>query len=516
MTERRLFFLLIALALALYLPTASGLVTWSHSGEDGPELEGAARTLGVAHPPGYPLFTLGAHVIGTFLPPPASAVNLLTLLAAAVAVGAVGLLTARLLARIGFRNPWPGGGAGALFFAVSPIWWKQASIGEVYPLHLAIVALAFACLVRGTPRELLLAAYVFGLGLAHHPLTVPALAVALVYVLLRRYRLGAVHALLLLFPLTLYGVLLLRSRLDPAFDWGDPRVLSRLWWVVSGVPYHQNLLREGWGPVSAAWTHAIRYGPITNLGWGGALLAVMGAGVLARRGRPELVALGLLFLGSSFAACAYDIPDPAAYFLPSVLALAVLAGVGSAGLGRALAAVRRPRVRMAVLASSLGAGAACLAAQGQLSARAAASARDLTAFDYARGGEAVLEKNALVVSRGDGRTFSLWYGTSVLASRPDVAVVYETMLDWPWYRRWLTERYPDLLIPPRAPEEARRVFMVMENLPRRPVYVTEVSPQMESRFDVSPAGPLYRLRAPVTARASSETKGRVPPPGPPG
>ena len=120
MTERRLFFLLIAVALALYLPTASGLVTWSHFGEDGPELEGAARTLGIAHPPGYPLFILGAHVLGTFLPPPASAVNLLTLLAAAVAVGAVGILTIRMLERAGFRNAWPGALAAALFFAVSP------------------------------------------------------------------------------------------------------------------------------------------------------------------------------------------------------------------------------------------------------------------------------------------------------------------------------------------------------------------------------------------------------------
>ncbi|HET9234522.1 MAG TPA: DUF2723 domain-containing protein, partial [Candidatus Eisenbacteria bacterium] len=207
MTERRLFLLGIALAGALYLTTASGVVTWSHYGEDGPELEGAARTLGIAHPPGYPLFTSAARLIGLIVPVPWSAVNALTLLAALVAVGATGVLTRRVLERAGVDRPWLGAIATMTFFAVSPSWWKQASIGEVYTLHMAIVVTGFLLLVRGSARDVLLAAYVFGLGVAHHPLTLPALGVALAYLLARRQRLRLLHLAVLCLPLTLYAVL---------------------------------------------------------------------------------------------------------------------------------------------------------------------------------------------------------------------------------------------------------------------------------------------------------------------
>jgi len=507
MSERRVFLLGFVLALGLYLSTASGLVTWAHFGEDGPELEGAARTLGIAHPPGYPLFTLLAHVLGLLVPTPVSSINLLTLLAAAVAVGGTGVLTARVMRRAGEGGVWPGALAALCFLSVSPTWWSQASIGEVYTLHMALITLGFALLVSREPRDLLLAAYVFGLGLAHHPLTLPALLVALAYVILRRRRIGPEHVILLLAPLCLYGTLLIRSRLDPAFDWGDPRVPARLWWVMSGAQYHQNLFREGWNAVLGTWIHALRTTPVHQLGWIGTGLVVVGAFRLMKTARPELVALTLLYVGSCFVGSAYDIPDPTAYFLPAVLSLVVLAGVGFGQLWRWCERVSLPQTRKAVLAAGCGAVAASLFMLGREGAANALQARDPNAFEYAVGGAQALEKNAVVLSRGDGRTFSLWYGTTVLRSRPDVVVVYESMLDWPWYRNYLAARFPDLLLPPHAPEAMRRFLFIAANLDRHPVYVTEVPPDL-ARFDIAPAGPLYRVLGLATARASNETRGR--------
>jgi hypothetical protein len=512
MTERRVFWLGFAFALGLYLCTASGFVTWAHFGEDGPELEGAARTLGIAHPPGYPLFTLVAHLLGVLVPPPWSAVNLLTLLAAATTVGAAGLLIARVMRRTGGEVVWPGALAGLGLLAVSPTWWSQASIGEVYTLHMALITLGFAFLTGETPRDLLLGAYVFGLGLAHHPLTLPALLVAVAYVILRRLPVRPAHGILLLAPLSLYAVLLLRSKLDPAFDWGDPQVPARLWWMMSGAEYHQNLLREGWPAALGAWSHALRTTPVIQLGWIGTGLAAIGVVAMVRTARPELALLALLYVGSCFVGCAYDIPDPAAYFLPGILALAVLAGVGFGRAWRWCGRMPRVQMRRAVQASACGALAASLFVLGKEGAATALQSRDASAFDYALEG-AVLEKGAIVLSRGDGRTFSLWYGNAVLRSRPDVVVVYESLLDWPWYHAHLASSHPDLLIPPRAPEAMRRYLFIAANLEHHPVYVTEVPPDL-SRFDLAPAGSLFRVLGPATARASSERTGTDPLPTP--
>ena len=515
MTERRLFFLGVALAAGLYFTTASGLVTWSHYGEDGPELEGAARTLGIAHPPGYPLYTLLARLVGLLLPVPWSAVNALTLLAALAAVGTTGVLTARVLRRAGIERPWLGAIAAMIFLAVSPSWWKQASIGEVYTLHMALIIAGFLLLVRGTARDVLLAAYVFGLGLAHHPLTLPALLVALVYVLARRLPLRAHHVALLLLPITLYGALFVRSHWAPVFDWGEPRSLDRLWWVMSGAPYHQNLFRDGWQAALSAWGYSLQHLPGSALGWGGVPWLVAGTWLFIRAARQELLLFTSLFLGSCFVATAYEIPDPAGYFLPAVLSIAVVAGAGVAWTWQWIGRCPQLRVRGALAAAMFGILGGALALQVRTGSELARAAREPSGYEYALAGTSVLEPNAVVLSRGDGRTFSLWYGSSVLTPRADVAVVYESLLDWTWYRAYLADRHPTLVIPPRAPEAVRRQLFLRGNLAHHPVYVTEIHPDVAARFDLAPAGPLVRLREPVTAEASSERTGKDPLPRPP-
>jgi hypothetical protein len=403
--------------------------------------------------------------------------------------------------------------AGMSLLAVSPTWWSQASIGEVYTLHTAIITLGFAFLVGDEAKDTLLALYLFGLGLAHHPLTLPALLVAVAYMIARRRSVDIRHLLVLLLPLSLYGELLLRAKLDPTFDWGDPSAPGRLWWMMSGAQYHQNLLREGWQVALGAWAHALRATSVTQLGWIGTGLVLVGVVALLRTARAELLMLSLLFVGSCFVGCVYDIPDPSAYFLPAILALAVMAGVGFGHVWDACRHVPSARMRLAIQASYAGILAAAILLMGRTGSASAIEARDTGAFDYALLGTQVLDNNAVVLSRGDGRTFSLWYGSAVLRSRPDVAVVYESLLDWPWYREHLAAGYPDLLIPPKAPEVMRRYLFIAANLARHPVYVTEVPPDL-ARFDLAPAGPLFRVLGPATARASNEKTDRDPLPTP--
>jgi len=501
-------------ALALYLPLWSPLATWAHYGEDGPELEAAGRTLGVPHPTGYPLLMLLVRTAGLLVPLPWSALNVLTLLAAVAAVFAAALAGRSLAARAfgrgsGLASDVAGVLAGA-FLAASLTLSKQALIGEVYTLHLAIAAGALALLFSGRPRTGLLAAYLLGLGMAHHLQTLPFLGVAVAYVALsslrRRERprlaTAALAGGLLLVPLTLYLTLVIRSRFNPPFDWGDPETWSRLWWTVSGAPFRGHLFRSGLDLFCARLGDALVNGPAAQLGAGGVAFAAAGFLLLVRKARCEAVTLLLLFVGTSAVAAAYAIPDPAAYYLPAVLALALAAGVGAAALV-AIAARTAWRGLLAPVprAAAIALVCAALASLAVTSHREALAGRGDEAFSYAREGVAALAPGALVVSRGDGRTFSLWYGAHVLSPRPDVAVLYDNLLDWPWYRRYLRRHHPDLAVPPPGLRTSLlRAWLIEGNRTRRPVYVTELEPELAAMFAVRPAGPLLRITGKLDGR----------------
>jgi len=129
-----------AVALGVYLTTLAPTVTFVDSGE----LIAAASSLGVAHPPGFPLYTLVAHV-ATWLPfgSVAQRVHLVSAVSAAAAAAMLTLVAFELLRRQS-REPAPWTiavaalSAGALF-AFSRSLWAYATVAEVYALNIALV-----------------------------------------------------------------------------------------------------------------------------------------------------------------------------------------------------------------------------------------------------------------------------------------------------------------------------------------------------------------------------------------
>src|SRR6476646_10318430 len=169
-------------ALALYTAT---LLPGIGSG-DTAEFQRVVPTLGVAHPTGYPLYTMLGW-LWSQLPlgaTPAWRMNLFSAVMAALAVGALFLVgralgQSRLVAAM-----------AALTFAVSATFWSQATIAEVYALAALIQALLLLALLRwrqgrnpnakkGWP--LWVAGLLLGLGLAHHRTIILLIPGALVF-----------------------------------------------------------------------------------------------------------------------------------------------------------------------------------------------------------------------------------------------------------------------------------------------------------------------------------------------
>jgi Protein of unknown function (DUF2723) len=224
---------LLAAATLLYTGTMARSIAVGDAGE----LALAASVVGIPHPPGYPLYTLLARL--AFVVPLEPVALRFNLLSVACAIGAL-FVHLRLGAALGLSLV-PRLAATALL-AGSYTFWSQAAIAEVYALHVllvnAVLLVAVVALREGResadyPRLLLLLAYLIGTSAAHHPSAALLTIVGLVvWVATRGWgaRNGAVLAglapLAAALPFTIFLMLPLRSRLDPAIDWGNPETLA--------------------------------------------------------------------------------------------------------------------------------------------------------------------------------------------------------------------------------------------------------------------------------------------------
>lgn len=327
--------------------------------QDTAEFALVLATNGVAHPTGYPLFTLlghpfvvAVHALGTTWP---FAANAWSALGGTVAMFflhrlAIALIPADApLGRLG-RFLW--GLLPVGLFAFNPIWTYETTLAEVYSWHLAWVlgaALAFTGIMRrvagsgGSSSFLLLAAFwgvICGVGGAHHAtafFVAAPLSLVLFATLLSRPGVGFGRTLGLalvvivaaLPPLASYLIILWRGTHPAEVQWpalapGWPGLLAH----VTGEQYWGYLGR--FEPSAGQLAFLRRYvWPFLVLG----LAALTTSIVFARPGVQRTARAGLLLaasLGTTYALL-YGVGDPSSYFLyPMALGLAALAPVGVA------------------------------------------------------------------------------------------------------------------------------------------------------------------------------------------
>ncbi|HEX7024410.1 MAG TPA: DUF2723 domain-containing protein, partial [Gemmatimonadales bacterium] len=199
-----------AVVFAVYLATlAPTTAFWDTS-----EYIAAAKTLGIPHPPGNPLFVLLAHVFG-LLPLAASyamRINLFAAVTSALAAGLWFLVSERWLRNLVADRTLRLGAAaaGVLVGALSWTVWNQSTVNEkVYTVSLFSMALVTWLAVHwgddepGPHRDrwLILIAYVLALTSTNHMMGVLAAPAVAVYVLWTDWR-------VLTRPAVLAGILL--------------------------------------------------------------------------------------------------------------------------------------------------------------------------------------------------------------------------------------------------------------------------------------------------------------------
>jgi 4-amino-4-deoxy-L-arabinose transferase-like glycosyltransferase len=196
--------------------------------DDSLEFQVVLPTAGIAHPSGYPLYTLGGFVASKLIPfrDPAGRVNLISALAAAATV-AVFYLVARRLA--GSRTAAI---ISSIALAVSPVWFAGDHRGGVCAARPASSRVLLfllkweeaVMLGRANDRYLVTSGLIFGLGLAHHRMIALLLPATLVFVfwtdpgLLRAPRRWIKPAIAAIVPLLLYLYLPIRGQTTTSLD----------------------------------------------------------------------------------------------------------------------------------------------------------------------------------------------------------------------------------------------------------------------------------------------------------
>lgn len=336
-------------AFALYLRT---LYPGLNGIGDTPKFQYLGRILGTSHPPGYPIHLLLSAVFAR-LPfgNPAWRANLLSAVCASAAVALLYLLARRLGARPLVAM------ATALAFGCGRVLWSQATLAEVYALAATLLAALLLTLVSWgesrAPRSLDLAVLLAGLSLAHHT-TVAMVAPALIlYVLATDRRAGLAPpflgraVLLVLLGLSPYLLIVQRTRAGAPYLGAHARNLTELWDVMRGAAFEGRLFPFGAGTVLTERVPLVWGLLASELTLAGALLALVGLGVLAWRRPREALLLGLAALGLVVFALNYDVPDLDVFLVPAFVPLFALAGAGAEAL---VARGRRAAPALAALA----------------------------------------------------------------------------------------------------------------------------------------------------------------------
>ena len=387
-----------------------------------------SRALGVAHPPGYPLYTLLASPF-QYLPFGSLAWRIHAFSALC------GGLTAAAL-WFSLRMLLPGSlpaVTGAVAFGLSLTFWSQAIIAEVYTLNTLLFALALALLLRADGAgdlcrrsTLRVAVLVIALSLANHwPLAILGSPLLLVLLWRRRRNLLADAPALLacaLLGLTPYLWMLWRSHQPVTFTFAEPFTsLEQFWAYLSRAGY-----RDVDSSPTAGWLDKLGYlgliarDSLSQLAWIGGAVALLGLLHLPRAW-PFAIRLGLL-----------------ASFLASSVVIALLLGFDDQPLNRSLFRVY-PLIAWMVAAISMAAGIAWLRARVPAAGTAIAigcmalplllhwpvnDRHDYRwAEDYAAAVLADLPQNATLYLVGDIALGTVAYTRAAQGIRPDVRLV---------------------------------------------------------------------------------------------
>ncbi len=542
-------------AFAAYLLTSAPSVSFIDAGE----LAAVAHTFGIAHPTGYPLFTMLTGLWAEL--PLGDGIVRLNIFAAVMVSVSVAILVHALWFMLGLLSEKPArratgkgkGGSqprkrpaavtapavrlvlavfGAMFIAFSETFWRTALSIEVYALHLPLLILLLwlsstalydpALDESSRARRRLLTALALGLSFTNHMTTLLVLPAFLVMFFVQYgMNIGSLRMLGRTVPAFVAGLLPyiylpLRASAAPLLNWGNPASFERFIWHVSGKQYRVWMFQDVSAAGKQLWLF-ISTLP-AELAFIGLLLAIVGAAHVFSAHRRLGYYLLLLFAGCIAYSINYSIHDIESYFLLAYIVCGVWAAFGLKALLSIFKALK--------FKPAIGAAAVMVGILIGMNGPSVSQRGNYLVEDYTHNMFASFEPGALVLSfQWDYWVSASYYYQLVEGLRKDVVVIDKELLRRSWYFSQIQRMYPEIY---RRSESDIELFLmeldkfergqpydpvmieerfnnminsiIDRNIDGRPVYATlEVEEHLGANYERIPEGLAMRLYRPGEA-----------------
>ncbi len=522
--------LVFVISYIIYIITSAPGLMFTDSGE----LAGAAITLGIAHPTGYPLFTILAH-LWSLLPLPLTKILMLNYFAGfLVSASALVFYYSILIIFDMFEKPFEiknsnslknkntkakksavvianelsitpknnykeiAACTSAFLYAFALTIWDLATMLEVYPLQVLMFNLIILYFLKSinTPEKsklyLMITSLLLGLSFANHLTSLLILPAVLgVFLFTDYWNLGKFvnrvkYLMLLMIPFIIgispYLYLIIRSASEPMFDWGGvSRGIDKFIYHVSGKQFQVWMFTgEGVGKNVSRFFELI---PL-QLGWVGIIPLLIGFYYLAKKSKILLSFFVLMIIACFFYAINYSIHDIDSYFSLAFIAILFISGTGIYFLSNKLGKYTYLLVLVPLISLTLN------------YSEADKSKNDLV-NTYTELVGLCLKPNAVVISsQWDYFVSAFWYKQAVEGYRQDVDLVEKELLRRTWYPIQLNRLSPELCKPAQKEIneymqylerfESGEQFADIDNMNIQNLYIKMIRTIIDSAIDKRP------------------------------
>ena len=457
---------------------------------DAGELAAVQITLGIAHPSGYPLFTLLGYVFSRLhILRPIEQLNFLSLLFCTASLVFVCLTLNQVFeshpsklknhhSRHSTRNrkspqekDRPAEKTpiapyriepdfmnviaiciGLGFLAFSRTIWKQSTSVEVYPLHLFLISASLFFFIRAffrpepTIKDWLWGTIFLALGFTNH-MTTLLLIPGLAYLYFQKERFktntfkkmavlaGVFFAIIAL--VTLY--LPLRAAADPTFNWGNPRNFENLIRHVSGKQYRVWLFAST--EVTGRNLSRFISGLPAEFTWIGLILGLVGLFTSLNIAAPVGLFFLFCFLSTVLYSINYDIHDLDAYFLLAYLMVGIWISLGVRSLMDVFRRFRHKPLWIILMCA--------LPISEAVNHYPEADRSDCRIYEsYTRQAlQSLPEGSLLLTYQWDYLVSPAYYLQTVEDLRSDITIVDKELLRRSWYFHQMETTAPDIVRP---------------------------------------------------------------------
>lgn len=409
---------------------------------DSPELSLASYSLGIAHPPGYPLFSILSKALSYMLPLSDYAQKCNTFSVIISSISIVILFISVFYITKSYSVSLLSG----LSLGFSYIFFKQSIIAEVYALNNFFVVLIIFCTIKFYTekdfRWFFLSFFLCGIGLGnHHTLLGIFFSLIIFYILYKIHLKHFVYGFIFFFiGLSIYIYLPIRSITDPILDWGDPESLRNFYEVITRQQF-------GFGGGEYSFSKLIDqfmyYISIINKSFfiPAIIIAFLGFITVFKKNKKFCTYLTLIFLINGILTFFVLNPDKSEFFLveefitPSIIVFSVLLGIGIVYIKN------YSKILFTLIFSLL---IIILGVKFHIQKKEISKRDDIFAFQLAKDTCEILPEKSIVIGEADYSIFPLLYMKNFYFKNKDLTILDADFFMLPWYQEQNLQKLPFL------------------------------------------------------------------------